>query len=220
MTRSVNPRALKDKANQALARGRFEQAEVLLRQALTRLPRDAGLWVKHADTLRRLHRLRDAVASYRMAAAIFSQEGHDHRAIASLKVALDLLPEDVDLIADLIRVEMHRTRRIEAPRLSPNAMRVALNAEAEPPEPRPLLALPALPSSPSQFASTVEEEAIALEVETAKRSVWPQVRRLSDREVAIKAAEGTRWIVISAGGPLEVRFEETLAIDEVVPWLE
>jgi tetratricopeptide (TPR) repeat protein len=211
----VTPRTLKDKANQALARGRFEQAEVLLRQALTRLPRDAALWVKHADTLRRLHRLRDAVASYRMAAAVFSGEGHDHRAVAALKVALDLLPEDVDLIADLIRVEMHRTRRAEAPRLSPNTMRTSLQAEAEPPEPQPLLALPALPSSPSEFAASIE-----LEVETAPRSVWPQVRRLSDREIAIKASPDARWIVISSPTPLDVRFEASLAIDDIVPWLE
>lgn len=216
----MTPRTLKDKANQALARGRFEQAEVLIRQALTRLPRDAALWVKHADTLRRLHRLRDAVASYRMAAAVYSGEGHDHRAVAALKVALDLLPEDVDLIADLIRVEMHRTRRAEAPRLSPNTLRVSLNAEAEPPEPQPLLALPALPSSPSEFAASVEADTLRLEVETGKRSVWPQVRRLSDREIAIKASADARWIVVSAPSPLDVRFEANLDIDDIVPWLE
>jgi tetratricopeptide (TPR) repeat protein len=216
----VTPRTLKDKANQALARGRFEQAEVLIRQALTRLPRDAALWVKHADTLRRLHRLRDAVASYRMAAAVYSGEGHDHRAVAALKVALDLLPEDVDLIADLIRVEMHRTRRAEAPRLSPNTMRVSLNAEAEPPEPQPLLALPALPSSPSEFAASIEAASIELEVETGRRSIWPQVRRLSDREIAIKASADARWIVVSAPTPLDVRFEANLDIDDIVPWLE
>lgn len=210
----MNARALKDKANLALAAGRLEKAEVLVRQALTLVPRDPALWVKHADTLRRLHRLRDAAASYRMAASLFSQEGHDHRAIAALKVALDLLPEDVDLIADLIRVEMHRTRRAEAPRLSPNALRTSVHAETDP-EPTPLLALPALPSSPSEFALQVE-----VEVEAKARSAWPQVRRLSDREVAIKSSEQARWIVISSEVPLSVRFEDSLDIDEVIPWLE
>lgn len=209
-------RTLKEKANQALAKGRFEQAEVFLREAITRVPRDAALWVKHADTLRKLHRLTDALASYRMAASIFSQEGHDHRAVAALKVALDLVPEDVDLIADLIRVEMHRTRRAEAPRLSPNAMRERLAQESDP-EPPPLLALPALPplpSSPTEFALEVE-----VEDHRANRA-WPQVRRLSDREVAIKSSPGARWIVVTANAPLDVRFEAELAIDEVVPWLE
>lgn len=209
-------RALKDKANDALGRGRFEQAEVLLRQALTRVPRDAPLWVKHADTLRKLHRLRDAMASYRMAASVYSQEGHDHRAIACLKVALDLVPEDVDLIADLIRVEMHRTRRAEQPRLSPDALRTSVQSETDPPEAKPLLALPALPSSPSEFALQVEVESR----EQTRTGTWPQVRRISDREVAIKASPDARWIVITAGSPLDVRFESSLSIDEVVPWLE
>jgi HrpA-like RNA helicase len=131
-------------------------------------------------------------------------------------VALDLAPEDADLIADRIRVEMHRSRRAEPPRWSASGLRTAVQSETEPPETKPLLALPALPSSPSEFALQVEAESR----EQTRKGSWPQVRRISGREVAIKASPDARWIVVTAGSPLDVRFETSLTIDEVVPWLE
>lgn len=212
----MEARLLRDKANVALQRGRFEQAEVLLRQALTHAPRDAALWVKHADTLRKLHRLGDAGASYRMAATIFAQDGREGRAIAALKVALSLVPDHIDIIADLIRLEMHRTERAAQPASS---LPAPVPDSAPLPETvAPQLALPAVASSPTDFALEVE-----VEVETVQarhEGVWPQVRRLNDREVAIKASASARWIVVTSSTPLDVRFERELSVDEVVPWLE
>lgn len=106
----MSVRAVKEKAAKLVASGQFERAEVLLRQALTQSPRDVQTWLRHAEVLKRLSRNVDAVASYRLAARILDEEGHHPRAVAALKLALSLVPDDVDLIADIIRSEM-RARR-------------------------------------------------------------------------------------------------------------
>lgn len=102
---------MKEKAAKLVASGQFERAEVLLRQALTQSPRDVQTWLRHAEVLKRLSRNPDAVASYRLAARILDEEGHHPRAVAALKLALSLVPDDVDLIADIIRSEMRARRQ-------------------------------------------------------------------------------------------------------------
>ncbi|MCU0697088.1 MAG: tetratricopeptide repeat protein [Myxococcaceae bacterium] len=112
-TRHVGVREVKEKAARLVAQGQFARAEVLLRQVLTQTPRDAQAWLRHAEVLKRLSRPADAVASYRLAARILDDEGHHPRAAAALKLALSLLPDDIDLITDIIRSEM-KTRRGQA----------------------------------------------------------------------------------------------------------
>lgn len=107
----MSARAVKEKAAKLVAAGQFERAEVLLRQALTQAPRDVATWLRHAEVLKRLSRNPDAVASYRLAARILDEEGHHPRAVAALKLALSLVPDDVDLIADIIRSEMRARRQ-------------------------------------------------------------------------------------------------------------
>lgn len=102
----MSARVLKDKASKLLAKGQLERAEVVFRQVLTQAPRDSQTWLKHAEVLKRLGRTRDAVGSYRLAARVLDEEGHHPRAAAALKLALALMPDDVDLIADIIRSEM------------------------------------------------------------------------------------------------------------------
>lgn len=96
-----------------MASGQFERAEVLLRQALTQAPRDVQTWLKHAEVLKRLSRDADAVSSYRLAARLLDEAGHHHRAVAALKLGLALVPDDIELITDIIRLEM-RARQATA----------------------------------------------------------------------------------------------------------
>ncbi len=118
-----------------MASGQFERAEVLLRQALTQSPRDVQTWLRHAEVLKRLSRNPDAVASYRLAARILDEEGHHPRAVAALKLALSLVPDDVDLIADIIRSEMRARRegndvRALFPLSSPSQLLTAASTES------------------------------------------------------------------------------------------
>lgn len=126
---------MKEKAAKLVAAGQFERAEVLLRQALTQAPRDVATWLRHAEVLKRLSRNPDAVASYRLAARILDEEGHHPRAVAALKLALSLVPDDVDLIADIIRSEMRARRegsdvRALFPLSSPSQLLSAASTES------------------------------------------------------------------------------------------
>jgi len=109
----VSVRLVKERAARLVASGQFERAEVLLRQALTQAPRDVQTWLKHAEVLKRLSRDADAVSSYRLAARLLDEAGHHHRAVAALKLGLALVPDDIELITDIIRLEM-RARRSTA----------------------------------------------------------------------------------------------------------
>ncbi|MDP3233190.1 MAG: hypothetical protein Q8N26_10480 [Myxococcales bacterium] len=109
----MSVRLVKERAARLVASGQFERAEVLLRQALTQAPRDVQSWLKHAEVLKRLSRDADAVSSYRLAARLLDEAGHHHRAVAALKLGLALVPDDIELITDIIRLEM-RARQATA----------------------------------------------------------------------------------------------------------
>jgi hypothetical protein len=145
----VSLRDVKEKAAKLIATSQYQRAEVLLRQVLTQSPRDSATWLKHAEVLKRLARPVDAVASYRLAARLLDEDGYHSRAAVALKLALRLLPEDVDLIADIIRSEMKARRpgsvRQLFPLSSPSGL---LDASISPDEPRP--------SSPSSLARVTE----------------------------------------------------------------
>jgi hypothetical protein len=350
---------LKARAREAVVKGRLEQAEVLYRQVLTRRPRDAAAWLRHAEVLRRLARAGDAVWSYRTAATILLALGHEAQAIAGLKLALELQPDDVDLVTEIIRVELHRHHRRAAAGSAPTPLptehtpldqleeaqlalpmlgAVDLNAvagsavtaavgvaaagpsqvsapvaevnsapvaEAQPERqwrptppgiapvsltevsrqadgapgerawadpgvlaqwvrasspgaPGPVAptasapptagasraapgAPPAYASSPSSALGEAPEPARSssppglvrlkragaparspepVRATPAPASQWPQLRRLNDREVAIKTSADSPWILITSQAPLDVRFAQTLAIDEESPWVE
>jgi tetratricopeptide (TPR) repeat protein len=277
----VDVQELKTRARAAVVKGRLEQAEVLYRQVLTRVPRDAPAWLRHAETLRRLDRVNDAVWSYRTASTILLALGHEARAVAGLKLALELKPDDVDLVTEIIRVELHRHRRsgppatpsrptqavvtleeMERPQLAlpvlgpvdlrPSADSAVTPAPAPadaPPTPRPphahamegllaaALALadvswdtlvpssqpdtggPADPSEPLDVGPVAAPPprpvaaAAGLETSSPLPAPWPQLRRVSARELAIKPSKDGGWIVITAQAPLEVRFVESLELD-------
>jgi tetratricopeptide (TPR) repeat protein len=198
----VDIRRLKEQASRLSAEGRLERAEVLYRQMLTLQPRDSGLWLRHAEVLKRLSRREAAVSAYRMAAQLLMDVGHGHRAVACLKLALEQRPEDIDLVTDIIRYEL-RQRAQDRERPS--------QRQASPVEPNTepvehLLALPMLPQVPVEVESPLER--------------WPQVRRVSETEVAIKPSPFAKWVVLSSRATLEVRFLEDYPLDETALWLE
>lgn len=339
----MSVRHVKEKAAQLIASGHFERAEVLLRQALTQSPRDVQSWLKHAEVLKRLGRNLDAISNYRLAARILDDDGHHQRAVAALKLALSLVPDDIDLITDIIRLEMRARRtttgvRSVFPLSSPSQLLSGVPASSEsslyeassasmlsgaegpaqlalpmissaspvprrldtwvpegdlvaptatagpsagPPEgPQPSPDAPARGSAPTAerhfksvdarlewarpglpltpiaiedvaasgervaFLSADEPtpraaapadaalegaaplrvaqapDAPVLEVEVERTASWPQVRRLSERRVGVRAAPGAPWVVVESAGALEVRFEAELVVPDDAEWLE
>ncbi len=256
---------LKDRARALVVKGRLEKAEVLYRQVVTLVPGDAPAWIRHAETLKRLNRIAEAVWSYRTAANILRSLGHEGRALASLKIALEFKPDDIDLITEIIRIEMHRKRRLERPSqvaskdtpvaspladLTKPKLALPMLTEIDPRQSADSVVMRVPESSPTEPAGVdaaagpvaveppkngavetpvklearviraTPAPAVQLEVQVSQMPVWPQVRRIHDREVAIKAGPTSKWVVVSSNAPLDVRFETKLAIDEDAPWLE
>ena len=190
-------RALKQEAGELLARGKFAQAEVLYRQMLLLQPRDAQLWVRHADSLKRLSRVDDAVESYRRAAAMLTEAGHFPRAVAALRLALELRHDDLDLISELIRVELKKNHReVRAMTAAPGASPLRI------PTPETMLALPVLEEPITNPGITIEVLPPADE--------WPVVRRLSGRAVALKPGPDARWVVIESDTEVRVSFADAV----------
>lgn len=87
-----DPRALKDEAAEAAARGKWKKA-LECYYALERLERHEGLWPQKAgDACRKLGRTDDAIASYTRAADLYSRQGFLLKAVACCKLILELAP--------------------------------------------------------------------------------------------------------------------------------
>jgi hypothetical protein len=104
-------------------------------------------------------------------------------------------------------------------------------SDAAPPPPS-LLALPMFPASESRITAMVEAvqhapippprasvPRIPIEVESPLMR-WPQVRRVSDTEIAIKPSPFSHWVVVSSAAPIDVRFFDEYPVPEHAHWLE
>lgn len=240
-------REVRAEAARHLAAGRYERAEVLLRQAVLLAPRDPQTWIRHAEVLKRLGRDAAAVSDYRLAARILDEAGHHPRAVAALKLAHALMPDDVDLIADLIRLEMRARRASDGVRtlfpLSSPSQLLGGAPESSPSgyfsptgvpghdevDEEPRLALPmssATAPAPDRGphaeaapdgASSLPAPASEPGLEGSSLPAWPQVRRLSASRIAVRAGPSSRWTVIESESPLTVRFEDDLPAAEDAP---
>ena len=190
-------RQLREEAGDLWARGKFAQAEVLYRQMLLQVPRDAQLWVRHAETLKRLDRIPEAVESYQRAASMLAELSHFPRAVAALRLALELKPDDLDLISELIRMELRKNVREARP--APVAPMPSRTPTPEPTE--PLLALPALDEPVTNPGITIE---------VADSAQWPQVRRMSPNSVALKSGPEARWVIVESDSVLRLTFTDEL----------
>ena len=97
-------RKLKDKAAEAVAKGKLEKAADLLREAVKGDPRDVATHQKLAEVLRRAGRTDEAIEEYQAVADRFAHDGLLIKAIAISKTILELDPEHVDtqlVLADL-----------------------------------------------------------------------------------------------------------------------
>ena len=207
-------RDLKEQAGEHWSKGRFAQAEVLYRQASAGID---GLpfvlsWVRCAITsseaLRRLNRSPEAVFSYQRAGQVLADQGHFSKAVAAVRMALELKKDDIDLISELIRLEV---RRKKGSKSSPS-VEVAVVDHPRADLPQQLLALPMLPPSSAPIGVPVVPEVavepLAAGLETSQEH--PIVMRLSDREVAIKSHPEARWMLVTADSPVLLRFVDSL----------
>lgn len=178
---------------------------------LTMHPRDSGLWLRHAEVLKRLDRRAAAVTSYRQAAQLLMDAAHGRRAVACLKMALELQPGDVGLVTDIIRFELLQRQQRESQ--APASTGPMADAATEPAV-QPWLALPMLSKGEETPSGPPPTEG------PSGFKSWPHVRRISEREVAIKPSPFAKWIVLTSSAPIEARFVEDYSVPDFALWHE
>jgi hypothetical protein len=185
-------RELKEEALDLYARRKFADCARTYGKLLELEPRDPHLYVRHAEAWRRAGDKRKAISSYRTAAELLLQLGCEARARAALKVALELDPRDSEVAHALARLTTTYASRREEVHLPP------VPATRIPEDKRELVELHtraanvpgrlALPPAPASPAAPLPSPA--------------EVRRLSSNTLALRAAPGTRWVVVSSRTPL------------------
>jgi hypothetical protein len=101
----MDARELKETAHQLHLKQKFAQSAEVYAELTAMLPSDPQVWLKHADACRRAQNLTQAVASYRRAARAFSAQGYMTRAMAVLRVALEVEPKNERARGELLRLQ-------------------------------------------------------------------------------------------------------------------
>jgi tetratricopeptide (TPR) repeat protein len=184
---AMGVRELKEEALDLYSRRKFADCARTYGRLLELEPRDPHLYVRHAEAWRRAGERKKAIASYRAAAELLLRQGCEARARAALKVALELDPQDAELAQALERLTpAYRPRREEVlPSRIPEHLRDMVELHTRPANVPGRLALPPAPASTAAPLPSPAE-----------------VRRLSPNTIAMRAAPGTRWVVVSSRTPL------------------
>ncbi len=202
-------RALKQEVSHLLLKGKFPQAEGLLREAIRFQPTDAQLHIRLAEVLRRMQRNDDALAAYRDASRLLADDGHVVRAIAALKLALEIQPQNIDVVSELIQLELKKARRPPTAgweRPAPTPLETAIDYELKLQDDEPKqLALPAAPLIDPGVQVVRQENEVR----------YPLIRRLSDREFAVKSTPNGRWLLVTSTTPLNIRFVDSVEQDHI-----
>ena len=186
-------RELKEQALDLYSRRKFAECARTYGKLLELDPRDPHLYVRHAEAWRRAGDRQKAISSYRTAAELLLQLGCEARARAALKVALELDPRDNEVARALERLSsayaqrqtVHVPPAVPPPSRIPEHKRDMVELHTRQANVPGRLALPPAPAAPAAPLPSPAE-----------------VRRLSGNTLAMRAAPGTRWVVISSRTPL------------------
>ena len=205
----MEPRQLRDKANEALTKGRFSQAADLFEKYCQLDPKDFQTRVRMGDAWAKAGNNARAIVAYQAAAEGFAREGFLPRAIAASKLILELDPSHhgvQEMLASLY------ARRSGPPgtalRTPPPPM--ALPTSAPAPTPAPVKQVVVAPEAPVELDMDVEasDASPAIEVEldvedgSAEPSSGVEVELdLSDAEQGSTQAVPTQPTVAQAAPP-------------------
>lgn len=105
-------KALKAYAEALAAEGRVQAAAKLINEYLATNDGGWGLWHLFAELSKRMGRTTLAVTAYRASARQLEAAGHPKHALAALKRALRLAPNDASLREDVARLAPKPVRRV------------------------------------------------------------------------------------------------------------
>lgn len=136
-------RKLKDKAQEAFARGRFARAAELYEEYLGAEGKDHQVRIRMGDALLRAGEEKKAILAYRAAAEGYARDGFLPRAIAAAKLVLEVDPAHQGVQQILAELYARKSRPTPAPRV------------ATPPAPREE---PPAPPAETESAPVIEIE--------------------------------------------------------------
>jgi CRP-like cAMP-binding protein/tetratricopeptide (TPR) repeat protein len=154
---SVNSRKLKDSVAEYLQKNKLDKACETLELLVKAEPKDMPHRLKLGDTYRRLGETEKAIGSYEIAAKFFADEGLLIKAIAAIKIILEIDPKNQMAQREL--GEMNRQRFGRPPADFAGAK---LGKPAAPPAPAPLAAPRTAPLAPRTAPLDVDAGATAL----------------------------------------------------------
>jgi CRP-like cAMP-binding protein len=204
----MEPRQLRDKANEALTKGRFARAAELFEEYCKLDPKDFQTRLRLGDAWSRAGNSARAIVAYQAAAEGFAREGLLPRAIATSKLILELDPSHQGVQQMLANLYARRggtgsALRAVMPRpAEPAPVKQAVAAEAPPPTTQGALYIDLPPELEETLAREEAAEASAAEAEMPETSSGVEVELdLSGAEQGSEAAAPSPSTVAQAAPP-------------------
>jgi CRP-like cAMP-binding protein len=108
MAAPADTRKLKDSVAEFLKKGKWEKAVTALEELIKAEPREVAHKLKLGDALRKIGERERAIAAYQMAAKAYGDEGQLIKAIAAVKVILEIEPANAAAQAQLTEMNERR----------------------------------------------------------------------------------------------------------------
>src|SRR5712671_6547870 len=139
----VDLRALKDEVADHLKKSRWDKAAEVLEDLVATEPKDMAQRLKLGEAYRRMGQPQKAIESYQHAAKFFADEGQLIKAIAAVKIVLEIDPRNAQALSQLGQMNERRkgsgvplakvsvTSRAAAPKAPPASLRPGPNKTPE-----------------------------------------------------------------------------------------
>ncbi|MFY0582597.1 tetratricopeptide repeat protein [Cystobacter fuscus] len=174
-------RELKEEALDLYAQRRFTECVQTYERLLELNPRDPSLYMGQAEAYRGAGSRREALNAFRMAAELLLDQGDKTGARAALKAALELNPRNKEVARALEALPPADEETQPTPVTAPEAL-----FEYPPEREQPRVWQKSAPRNEPQKAVPPQ----------------PELRRLSDNALAVRAGPGMPWVVVSSQTPL------------------
>lgn len=216
-------RHLKEEANHLISKGKLDKAAEVLAEAMALEPGDPVLRLRHAECCRKLGRHSSAITSFLDAAELLRRQGHYSRAMAALKLALELAPGHPALQERLTLLSQERQQASGAstgvwPAISsvPGGRTLTRQLEIDSVLAQSRRTVPP-PTTKKLSSNDSEEMPVVVGVldkgpPNKAEVMYPLFRRLSDRVLAVRPSAQARWILVSSDTTVNVTMVDDLPV--------
>src|SRR5439155_7669676 len=122
---AIDARKLKDSAAEYLRKSKFEKAAEVLEDLVQAEPKDVQHRLRLGDCYRKLDQPQKSIAQYDAAGRYYADQGQLIKAIAAVKVILEIDPRNAEAQKQLAEMNERRLTKVESPGLAA-AKRAAL----------------------------------------------------------------------------------------------